>query len=200
MEKSRSSNIQEMKFALVHKSSNSFCNTLKLNDKTFAGFQIYKNVPLPESTLTWGENWRRWKNAGGKIPWIQNARYLSCIFQSCKMMYLQWHIYAQNKTPAKYSLANVFHSRECSRMKDLEMCPWQMLQDRYMNMRNMLIWYFCNNTNLWGVIRNTEPIAKKLKRDDRMTPDHFRKYPILLGTFYKSGDAVWKSNKNIRPL
>ena len=40
MEKSRSSNIQEMKFALVHKSSDSFCNTLKLKDKTFAGFQI----------------------------------------------------------------------------------------------------------------------------------------------------------------
>ena len=40
MEKSRSSNIQEMKFALAHKSSDSFCNTLKLKDKTFAGFQI----------------------------------------------------------------------------------------------------------------------------------------------------------------
>ena len=86
MEKSRSSNIQEMKFALAQKSSDSFCNTLKLNDNTYAGFQIYKNVPLPESTLTWGGIWRRWKNAGGKIPWIQNARYLSCIFQSCKML------------------------------------------------------------------------------------------------------------------
>ena len=86
MEKSRSSNKQEMKCALVHNSSDSFCNTPKLIDKTYAGFQIYKNVPLPESTITWGENWRGWKNAGEKKPWIQNATYLSCIFQSCKMM------------------------------------------------------------------------------------------------------------------
>ena len=98
MEKSRSSNIQEMKFALAQKSSDSFCNTLKLNDNTYAGFQIYKNVPLPESTLTWGENWRRWKNAGGKIPWIQNARYLSCIFQSCKMLeHLKHSTYKSSK-------------------------------------------------------------------------------------------------------
>ena len=98
MEKSRSSDIQEMKFALAQKSSDSFCNTLKLNDNTYAGFQIYKNVPLPESTLTWGENWRRWKNAGGKIPWIQNARYLSCIFQSCKMLeHLKHSTYKSSK-------------------------------------------------------------------------------------------------------
>ena len=109
MEKSRSSNIQEMKFALAQKSSDSFCNTLKLNDNTYAGFQIYKNVPLPESTLTWGENWRRWKNAGGKIPWIHNSRYLYCIFQSCKMLSPKQYIW-KNKTLAKYSLANVFCS------------------------------------------------------------------------------------------
>ena len=104
MEKSRSSNIQEMKFALAQKSSDSFCNTLKLNDNTYAGFQIYKNVPLPESTLTWGENWRRWKNAGGKIPWIQNARYLSFIFQSCKMLeHLKHSTYKSSKQNLYYT-------------------------------------------------------------------------------------------------
>ena len=134
MEKSRSSNIQEMKFALAQKSSDSFCNTLKLNDNTYAGFQIYKNVPLPESTLTWGENWRRWKNAGGKIPWIQNARYLSCIFQSCKILspkkYI-WNIKLSQNTLWKSLSLN---------MKDLKICPCQMLQCKILS-------NYCGNTN-----------------------------------------------------